>query len=292
MKIAYLNGKYLPLNEAKISVLDRGFLFGDGIYEFIPCYEDTLFLLTEHLERLKLSLKAIQLANPLSDEEWRTLLRELVKRNGGGDQKVYLQVTRGAASVRNHSFSNPAPSEPTVVAFTSPLSSPDANLLSQGGAIITLPDSRWLNCYIKSINLLPNILAHEAASSQSCQEAVFIREGLVTEGASSNIFIVKEGKIMTPPLTETILGGVTRELVLKLAKKHGIPAEEKPISSTALQEATEVWITSSTREILPILRINDRVINNSQVGKIWQKMILHYRDFKQQYITQYKENYS
>lgn len=283
MTTAYLNGTFLPLAEAKVSALDRGFLFGDGVYEVIPCYSGTPFRLQEHLTRLNRSLQAIQLTSPLEDSAWKTIIQQLITDNGGGHQKVYLQITRGAADTRNHSFSKAVPLTPTVFAFSTPLKTLTMDTLQKGGTAITLSDSRWLHCHIKSINLLPNILDYEAAVSQGHQEALLIRDGMALEGASSNLFIVDNDTLITPPLSNAILGGVTRDLVLELAQHHGITTEEKPISQEQLFAASEVWITSSTREILPIVQVDDIIIGAGEPGPLWQQMIAHYQQFKAQY---------
>lgn len=283
MTTAYLNGTFLPLAQAKISALDRGFLFGDGVYEVIPCYGGKFFRLQEHLRRLNRSLRAIQLTPPHDPSAWEAILQQLVAYNEGEHQKVYLQITRGAADTRNHSFSQAAPLTPTVFAFSTPLKTPSMEALQKGGRAITLPDSRWLHCHIKSINLLPNILDHETAVSQGHEEALLLRDGLALEGASSNLFIVHNQTVITPPLSNAILGGVTRDLVLELAQRHGIATAEQPIPQEQLFTATEVWVTSSTREILPIVQVNDRVIGSGVPGLIWQKMIAYYQQFKNQY---------
>ena len=285
MTIAYLNGTFLPLADAKVSALDRGFLFGDGVYEVIPCYGGKLFCLHEHLKRLNRSLYAIQLTPPLGHSAWKAIMEQLITDNGGGHQKVYLQITRGAANTRNHSFSEAIPLTPTVFAFSTPLKPPSIDPLKKGGTAITLPDSRWLHCHIKSINLLPNILDYEAAVSQGHQEAILIRNGMALEGASSNLFIVDNGILMTPPLSNAILGGVTRDLVLKLARRHGIATKEASISQERLFGASEVWITSSTREILPIVQVDDTVVGVGGPGPIWQEMFSHYQRFKSKYTT-------
>jgi D-alanine transaminase len=278
MTIVYLNGEFLPIERAQVSVLDRGFIFGDGVYEVIPVYGGRLFRLEQHLERLARSLAAIRLANPLSDEIWRRCLQELVARNDGGDQSVYVQITRGAAP-RDHAF--PKDVTPTVYAASSPLKPLPADLAEQGVAAVTLPDIRWQRCDIKAITLLPNILLRQQAIDQGAVEAILVRDGAANEGAASNLFIVKEGVLVTPPKGPYLLPGITRDLILELAAAHGIAHREAVISSTDLKIAEEVWLTSSTREILPVTRLDQRPVGNGKPGALWRRMMDLYQRYKQ-----------
>ncbi len=279
----YLNGVFLPLEQACIPVTDRGFLFGDGVYEVIPAYGGRLFRLTQHLQRLQNSLDGIRLANPLSHGEWESMFNELLARNcdaagPDNDQSVYLQVTRGCAARRDHSF--PETISATVYAVSNPIARPDPAIEQNGVAAVTLNDIRWQRCDIKAITLLPNVLLRQQAVDQGAVEAILIRDGLVIEGSSSNVFVVKNDTIITPPKSERMLPGITRDLVLELAAKHGLPYAETDIDVTMLAQAEEIWITSSTREIVPVTQLDSRAIGDGRPGPVWKTMTAHYRDYK------------
>ncbi len=278
MSIAYLNGEFLPREKACVPVMDRGFLFGDGVYEVIPVYGGRLFRLDQHLQRLASSLDAIRLGNPLDNAGWRTLLEQLVKRNGGGDLSVYLQVTRGAAQTRDHSF--PAGVPPTVFMMSSPLSTSRDIDNEPGIHAVTLDDIRWDFCNIKAITLLPNVLLRQQAIDAEAAEAILVRDGFATEGAASNLFIVRQGLLVTPPKSPSLLPGITRDLVLELAANHGIPYREADVTQAELNSADEIWLTSSTREISPVTRLDDRSVGDGKPGPLWQRMIRLYQDYK------------
>ena len=278
MPIVYLNGNYLPDTEAFIPVLDRGFIFGDGIYEVIPVYGGRLFRLDEHLERLQNSLDGVRIRNPLSRAQWTGALQGLIDRNGGGDQSLYLQITRGVAK-RDHAF--PPDCEPTVFAMSNPLVPPAAEVLEKGVAAITIDDIRWQRCHIKAISLLPNILLRQAALDQDAAEAILIRDGLATEGAASNLFAVLDGVLTTPAKGPLLLPGITRDLVLELAEAHGVPHREADIRREDLDSASEIWFTSSTREIVPATRLNGQPVGDGKPGPVFRRMITLYQDYKQ-----------
>ncbi len=281
MSICYLNGDYLPIEQATVSVLDRGFIFGDGVYEVIPAYGGNLFRLQQHLQRLHNSLEAIRLPNPLSDSQWQEMLQTLVAKNqdhSNTDQSLYLQVTRGVAK-RDHPFPKNTPA--TVFAMSNPLPAADMKKIQAGVAAITLDDIRWRYCYIKTTALLPNILLKQQAIEKHATEAILVREDQVTEGSSSNLFIVKDGVIRTPAKGEHLLPGITRDLIVELAQKNGLPCEETCISETELHAADEVWLSSSTREILPVTRLDEKTVGNGTAGPLWQKMISIYQAYKQ-----------
>ena len=266
----YLNGKFVPLSQACISVLDRGFLFGDGVYEVIPAYGGQLFRLQQHLKMLNNSLGAIRMEAPLSAQEWEQILNQLLQSNPGKDQQVYLQITRGTYQARQHTL--PEQVKPTVMAMTTLLKERDPAIATRGLSAITMQDIRWQRCNIKSINLLANILSQQQASDADAQEAILVREGYANEGSASNLFIVKEGLLITPPKSEHLLPGVTRDLVLELAQEDGIPYTEALISEIDLESADEIWLTSSTREVMPITRLNNKQLGNGEPGPMWRHM--------------------
>jgi D-alanine transaminase len=271
----YLNGEYLALADAKISVMDRGFLFGDGVYEVIPAYAGRLFRLEDHLERLDNSLKSIRLRNPHSHEQWRTLLTVLLKK--GLDQSIYLQITRGAAPKRDHAF--PQNVTPTVFAMVSgitPHSDPDNGLKA-----ISLEDSRWKLCDTKAITLLANVLLRQEAVDNGCAEAILFKDGYLTEGAASNVFAVIDGVLMTPPKSPAILPGITRDIILEIARKNSIPCGEHALSKDDMKKSSEIWITSSTREIIPVVELDGEIIGNGKPGPVWKTLYTLFQEHKQ-----------
>jgi D-alanine transaminase len=271
----YLNGDYLPVTEAKISVMDRGFLFGDGVYEVIPAYAGKLFRLEDHLGRLDNSLKSIRLQNPHSHEQWRTILSALLKQ--GEDQSVYLQITRGPAPKRDFPF--PQTITPTVFAMVTgitPYSDPD-----NGAKAISMEDNRWKLCNTKAITLLANVLLRQAAIDNGCAESILFRDGFLTEGAASNVFAVIDGILMTPPLSPYILPGITRDVILEIARKNNIPCSEQAIAQAEIAKASELWITSSTREIIPVCELDGKIIGTGKPGPMWLTFYKLFQDYKQ-----------
>ena len=277
-QIVYLNGSYLPVEQAQVSVLDRGFIFGDGVYEVIPAYGGHPLRLRHHLQRLQNSLDAIRLDNPNSDDEWESIINSVIEKNEGEDQYIYLQVTRGVAK-RDHSF--PDGSTPTVFVMSSPLLPVNSELLKNGVSAITLDDIRWRYCSIKTTALLPNVLLRQQAVEKDAAEAILVRDDEVTEGAASNLFIVLNGVIITPPKSNLLLPGITRDLVVELAQHHQLACEERSISADDLKQAEEVWVTSSTKEILPITTLDEKPVGNGKPGKVWHVMFQHYQENKQ-----------
>lgn len=278
MSIVYLNGEYLPIEQAKVSVLDRGFLFADGVYEVMPAYGGHLLRLEEHMTRLQTNLAAIRLENPLEENQWNNILQKLLKENPSEDQYVYLQVTRGVAEKRNHGF--PDEVHPTVFIMVSELLPVNKEDLRPGVSAITLDDIRWKACNIKSISLLGNILLRQEAHDRNAAEAILINEGEAVEGAASNLFAVIDGVLITPPTGTCLLPGITRDLILELAHKHNIPCEERIIKDTDLDKASEIWLTSSTKEILPVIELDGKPVENGQSGPIWEQMIDIYQAYK------------
>jgi len=277
----YLNGAFMPIEEAKVSVLDRGFIFGDGVYEVIPVYSRRAFRLAEHLKRLQHSLDGIKLKNPHSESEWTDILNELIQRNAPQDQYLYLHITRGVAK-RDHAFPNP-PVSPTVFLLSNPLTTPPAELLQSGISCITVPDNRWLRCDIKSIALLPNVLLRQAAVEAGCAEAILIRDdAFLTEGAASNIFVVKSGTLLAPPKDNLMLPGITYDVILELAAANGIPHEVRRVSKAEVLNADELLLTSSTKEVLPITTLDGKPVGNGKPGTMFARLHPLYQTFKRE----------
>jgi len=273
----FLNGEFIPLDAAKISVLDRGFLFGDGVYEVIPAYRRKLFRVTEHLQRLNNSLQGIRVNNPHSTATWIDLFQRLLAPHSTEDMSIYLQVTRGIQAKRDHAFPNDL--VPTVFIMASPIHY--ASHIANGVSAITLDDIRWSYCHLKAITLLPNVLLRQQAVDNDCAEAILIKDGFATEGAATNVFIVDaNGTLKTPPKNNAVLPGITRDLVLELAGIHTLKFEECQISEAQLHSAAEIWITSSTKEIVPIVRLNNKTIGNGKPGPLWVKMTAFYAAYK------------
>jgi len=280
----YLNGQFMPIEEARIPVLDRGFIFGDGVYEVIPVYSRRAFRLAEHLQRLQHSLSGIRLQNPHSDAEWTHLINELIARNDTDDQYLYLHITRGVAK-RDHAFPNP-PVAPTVFMMSSPLLTPPEALLHSGVGAVTAPDNRWLRCDIKAISLLPNVLLRQMAVDAGCAETILIRAGsetedsFMTEGAASNIFVVKDGTLLAPPKDNLMLPGITYDVILELAAANGIPHQVRKIAAAEVSGADELLLTSSTREVLAITTLDEKPVGTGKPGPMFAKLHQLYQDFK------------
>jgi D-alanine transaminase len=276
-QIVYLNGKFLPLEQASVPVLDRGFIFGDGVYEVVPVYSRHVFRLGEHLKRLQHSLAGIRLANPHTPEEWNGLIRELVACNTPEDQYVYLQVTRGVAN-RDHAF--PANTPPTVFMMSSPLVTAAPELVETGVCAVSASDNRWDRCDIKAIALLPNVLLRQVAVDHGAVETVLFRDGILTEGAASNIFAVERGVILAPPKDNHMLPGITYDLVLELAAAHGMPVETGKFGEARIRGADELWLCSSTKEVLAITKLDDRIVGDGHPGPLFRRMHALYQDYK------------
>ena len=277
VQMIYLNGHFMPLAQAMIPVLDRGFIFGDGIYEVIPVYSRHPLRLAEHLRRLQNSLDGIGLKNPHSNAEWGKLLQELIACNDGEDQYLYLHITRGVAK-RDHAF--PKVVVPTVFMMSSPLLPPAVELKSSGVTAITAQDNRWLRCDIKAISLLPNVLLRQLAVAAGTMEAVLLRDGFLTEGSASNIFVVSHGVLLAPPKNHLMLPGITYDLILELAAADHIPLQVGPVAEEVVRSADELWLTSSTREVLPITELDGKLIGAGQPGPVFKRMDALYQNYK------------
>ena len=282
-EICYLNGEFMPLENARISVLDRGFIFGDGVYEVIPVYSRHPFRLPEHLARFERSHQAIRIDNPLSNAEWTRLVQDLVARNGGDDQSIYLQVTRGVAK-RDHAF--PKDVKPTVFGMSSPLSTPSKATVEAGIHAITTIDYRWLKCDVKSTSLLGNCLLRQVAADAGAIEVVMFRDGFLTEGSSSNVFVVKNGTILATPKNNLVLPGITYDVVIELAQANGLALEVRPISEAEVRAADEIWVTSSTKEVLSVTTLDERAVGSGKPGAVFKRMHQLYQEFKRTVMRQ------
>ena len=276
--IVYLNGDFLPLEEARVPVLDRGFIFGDGVYEVVPVYSRHPFRLAEHLKRLQNSLDGIRLANPLPDADWTRLTHELVKRNEGDDQSIYFQVTRGPAK-RAHEF--PLNVKPTVFMMSNPLVTPARDQVEKGVPCITATDFRWLKCDLKSISLLGNCLLKQMAVDAGAAEVVMFRDGYLTEASASNVFIVRNGVLLAPPKNHLILPGITYDVVIEIANAHKMPLELREVSEHEVRTAEEIWVTSSTKEVLSVTTLDDEPVGEGKPGPLFRRMHPLYQEFKQ-----------
>lgn len=284
--IVFLNDEFLPQDSACISVMDRGFLFGDGVYEVIPVYNGKPFRWREHLSRLQHSLDYIEIKCKVDLEKFANYFRKLIELNDANEKEssLYVQITRGATPVRTHYF--PAIDVmPTIFFSIRPVKKITYEDLHLGKKAITLHDTRWENCHIKSISLLPSVLLAQEVFAAGCDEGILIRDGYVLEGILSNVFVVKNGVIITPPLTHNNLSGVTRELILQIIYEHHFLFEEREIEENALETADEIWISSSPRTIFPITKLNNMNVGNGKVGKIWDKIIKLFFEYKDKMIA-------
>ena len=268
LPLCYLNGDCLPLKEARISPLDRGFLYADGVYEVMPVYGGRPFRFEAHAARLTRSLGALRMEDPHTRSEWRAILGGLIERNGGGDQYVYWQVTRGAQSGRNHA---PLPDIPrTVFAFCAPLPVTSPETLANGIACITAEDTRWARCDVKSVALLANVLLRQESVDAGASETILLRDDDLTEGSSSAVHVVLGREVLTPPNSRRILPGTTRSVVEEMAARAGIPWRSAPVSATQLRDANEIWISAATREVQAVTRLDGRPVGAGAPGPQWR----------------------
>lgn len=267
----------MPIEEACIPVLDRGFIFGDGVYEVIPAYSRKPFRLPKHLDRLQHSLDGIRLKNPFSNDDWKNLLEQVIARNEGEDQYLYLHITRGVAK-RDHAF--PANVPPTIFIMSNPLLPPPAALLASGASAITAIDNRWIRCDVKAISLLPNVLLRQMAVDVDAIETILIRDGFLTEGAASNIFVVKDKVLLAPPKSHLMLPGITYDVVLELVAAHQIAHEIREISETEIRTADEILLTSSTKEIMPITCLDGKPVGHGKPGELFTQLHALYQQYK------------
>ena len=279
MTTVYLNGEFMPIEEARVPVMDRGFLFGDGIYEVIPVYSRRSFRLREHLHRMQANLDAIRLTNPHDEAQWTILIERIIAATTFADQSVYLQITRGVDSSRSHAF--PKQPKPTVFLMTEHLTVPSPQQRAQGITAVSAIDNRWLRCDIKSISLLANVLLRQLAVDTGSIETVLFRDGILTEGAASNIFAIKDGVLLAPKKSHLMLPGITYDVILELAATHGLARQLRDISQAEVGKVDELWMTSSTKEVLPIVSLDGQPVGAGKPGPAFTAMVGWYQDFKQ-----------
>ncbi len=288
--IIYLNGQYKPVEEATVSVMDRGFLFGDGVYEVMPVFDSNMLRIDEHLSRLQNSLDRISLPNPHSTEQWLDIFSNLLKKNISKNLKdnldtscaIYLQISRGAYPQRDLVIKPEYP--PTIFAMVLQITPPDIERLSAGISVITIDDFRWGACDIKSTSLVANVMLKQQAIAAEVDDAILIKNGMISEGTASNVFIVKNNVLITPPTGHKLLPGITRDLVIEIAKNNAILVDEREVKETELYSADEIWMTSSTREIAPVIRLNGKAVgfgaSAGTAGKMWKRVVDLYQQQK------------
>ena len=276
-QIVYLNGRFLPIGEAQVSVLDRGFIYGDGVYEVIPVYHRAPFRMPHHLKRLQYSLDGIRLANPMDDAAWDALVRDLVARQPFDDQAVYLQITRGVAK-RDHAFPRGVP--PTVFMMSNPLPLPSREQVERGVAVVTADDNRWQRCDLKTTSLLGNVLMRQRAADLGAAETVMFRDGWLTEASASNVLIVRGGTIVAPPKDHQILPGITYDATLEFAREAGIPLAVRPVPKAEALAADEMWLSSSTKEVLAVTTVDGKPFAGGKPGPVFRRMWAYFQTKK------------
>jgi D-alanine transaminase len=280
LPLCYLNGDYLPLIEARISPLDRGFLYADAVYEVMPVYGGRPFRFVAHAERLSRSLAGIRMEDPHTLDSWRAILGTLIERNGGGDQYIYWQVSRGAQPGRTHA---PLPQIPrTVFAFCAPWPEPPRDLADRGIACVTASDTRWARCDIKSTALLANVLLRQLSVDATAAETILLREGELTEASAAAVHVVLGGEVLMPPNSRRILPGTTRGVVEEVAARTGIPCRVQAISEAQLRSADEVWISAATREVQPVTTLDGHPIGTGRPGPLWRRIYEELQRYKQE----------
>ena len=284
--MVFLNGKFMPIEEARVPVLDRGFIFGDGVYELVPVYSRVPFRIDEHLARLERSLASVRIRNPYSRAEWRDIILQLVAKQPFEDQGVYFQVTRGVAK-RDHAF--PKDAAPTVFIMSSPLVNPPRELVERGGAAVTAVDDRWLHCDIKSISLIGNCLLRQVSADVGAVETILLRDHKLTEASASNVFVVRDGVILSPPKSNLILPGITYDVIAEIAQAAGLAFEFRDVSESEVRSADEIWVTSSSKEVLAIVTLDGKPVAGGKPGPLFHRVYALYQEFKQKVMRAGKE---
>ncbi len=273
--IAYLNGRFQQLDKASVSVLDRGFLFGDGVYEVIPVFLGQPFHLSAHLKRLKRSLAALGIDSPMPDLVWLNCISDVIEQNGSGDLGIYIQVTRGVGP-RDLQISDGM--EPSVLVMPLPLQTPPEYVMRKGYSVVTHEDFRWQHCEIKTTSLVANVMLKKIAFDSAADEVLMIREGYLTEGASSNVFVAYKGKVYTPKADSAVLPGITRDIIISLCRKHSVPVVEGRVLEELLQDADEIWVTSSTLGVVAVTRLNGAKVGSGRPGTLWAVLHAYYQE--------------
>ncbi len=278
LPVAYLNGELVPVEEARIPALDRGFLFGDAIYEVIPVYAGKLFRAESHVQRLMQGLEKIAIKTNLDEQAWRSVFERTACANGEIDQYIYVQVTRGVSRFRDHA--TPTDIEPLIFAMSQRLAPRPAHIRQSGVDTVLLPDTRWSRCDIKATSLLANVLLRQSAIDQDCTEAILHRDGLVTEGAASTIMMVSDGTLIVPPNNAEVLPGTTRRLAVELAEAINLPVVVRKFSVEELLGADEVLLSAATKEVLPVCTIDGQAVSDGKPGHWWKKLDTAYQTYK------------
>ena len=280
LPFCYLNGQRMPLEEARISPMDRGFLYADGAYEVMPVYDGRPFRFTAHRERFTRSLNEIRMRDPHTVQEWRDILGGLIKANGDGDQYIYWQVTRGAERGRNHA---PLPDIPrTVFAFCAPWPATSATTLEKGVACVTAEDTRWARCDIKSVSLLANVLLRQLAVDADAAETILLRDGDMMEASASAVHVVINGEVRTPPNSRKILPGTTRGVMEEMSVRAGIPYRSTRVTEAELRSADEIWMTASTRELQAVTTLDGRPVGAGKPGPLWRRIYDELQSYKRE----------
>ena len=284
--MVFLNGKFMPIEEARVPVLDRGFIFGDGVYELIPVYSRVPFRMDEHLARLERSLAAVRIRNPYSRAEWREIIQQLVAKQPFDDQGVYFHVTRGVAK-RDHAF--PKDAVPTVFVMANPLVNPPQELVERGATAVSAVDDRWHRCDIKSISLIGNCLLRQVSAEVGAAETILFRGGFLTEASASNVFVVKGVVILSLPKSNLILPGITYDVIAEIAQAAGLALEYREISEAEVRSADELWVTSSSKEVLAIVTLDGKPVAGGKPGPLFRRVHALYQEFKQKVMRAGKE---
>jgi D-alanine transaminase len=280
LPVCYLNGEYLPTFDARISPFDRGFLYSDGAYEVIPVYGGRPFRFSHHADRMTRSLAAIRMADPHTREEWRRIFATLVERNGGGEQYIYWQVTRGAERGRNHA---PLPDVPrTVFAFCAPWPVPSPAVLEKGVSCITAADTRWARCDIKSVSLLANVLLRQQAVDAEAAETIILRDGELTDASASAVHVVIGGELRTPPNSWKLLPSTTRSVIEELAQRANVPWRSTRVTESELRSANEICISAATREVQAVTRLDGKAVGDGKPGPVFRALHAAFQSLKRE----------
>lgn len=282
----FLNGEFMPMEEARVPVLDRGFIFGDGIYELVPVYSRTPFRLEGHLARMERSLSEVKIANPYSRAEWTKIIEQMIDKQSFDDQGVYWQITRGVAK-RDHAF--PKNVRPTVFMMSNPLVNPSKEVVENGAKAVSAQDFRWQRCDLKTISLIGNCMLRQLSAEEGAVETILFRDGKLTEASASNAYIVKNGVIATPPKDNLILPGITLDVVFDIVKRGNLPMEVREIAEAEVFGADEVWVTSSSKEIVAIVDLDGKTIGTGKPGPVFRKAWQLYQDFKSEVMRAKKQ---